>query len=222
MILVPRPAPSGRRKVSRAAHVTLAEMPLEESLVGWLRRTLCPTADDAELDRCYAFAHPLNADRDIACNGVDPDDATQTLNWHVRFYDEAHGCLHHDNSWASRAALPAMVRWGAGGVGPVALNHFFKLKVEFQKHGFATALYAAEEALYRRWGIVEIQIHALWAGRVVWPRMGFLPKEPELMLIALRVWQEQEGWHGPLPSEFKNYPAEFLLNLDYILLYKVL
>lgn len=96
------------------------------------------------------------------------------------------------------------------------------MKVAFQHQLFATALYAAEEALYRRWGIREIQIHAAWDGRVVWPRMGFLPKEPEAMLIAMEEWQLREGWRGPLPSAFNHYPAEFLLSLDYILLYKVL
>lgn len=108
--------------------VTVMRMPLEPPVVDWLRARLCATADDLELDRCYAFAHDLNDERDVACNPVDPNDTTQTLNWGVRFYNGAGECLHHEDGWASRAAQPSMPRWGGLGVGPVALNHYFQVE----------------------------------------------------------------------------------------------
>lgn len=191
---------------------------LEPHLVDWLRTRICSASDAGELERPYAFTHELNHRRTIEAELVDG-----SLNWEVRFADAAGESLTTESFPLHRAVADDGGFWGAAGTGKVATNKMFILKPRYHRQGFASAVYGAEVALYSRWNIHEVQLLAVDAGLEVWPKQGFLPKEPEALRYAFRTWlrQRKEPQREP-PADLADYPPEFLRSLRYLQLYKVL
>src|SRR5262249_13664763 len=109
--------------------------------------------------------------------------------------------------------------------GPVAVNSTLMLEDGFKRRGFARAVYAAEEALYRRWGVREIHISAIDDGRGVWMRhFGFRPiptEEDALRRVYLR-WASLRRRSLEAPDNILELPDEFFLSLHELSLFKVL
>jgi GNAT superfamily N-acetyltransferase len=81
----------------------------------------------------------------------------------------------------------------------------FEVRPQFRRRGFARALYAAEEALYRRWGVREVHLLATDDGPVVWMRFGFRFRDPELVQRSFREWNGRRQ-SDDAPSDLRQLP----------------
>jgi len=174
---------------------------LSADVTGWLSRSLVRPVEERDLDRAYAFQHPLNAKRDL-----------------VRHLVDRRGRPLARKIYASLPLYGSMPAAGA-----VAYNATLYLRAGCRRQGFAKALYANETELYVRWGIREIHMRALGDGPAVWVKhFGFLPCEPEALAQAYADWAAARGLAPEAPSRPSDYPDPFLSEQEGLMLYRVL
>src|SRR5262245_41975033 len=142
-------------------------MVLRPDVLERLRGMPGAVADD-DFQRTYAFTHPMNAAQRLRSNHPLP--GPDGVQWQIELFDATGTPLC--DGWLARNAYCSHPLVASRGRGAVARNARFVLSPTFRRRGVATALYASEETLYRRWGIREIHITAQQDGPVVWVR-GF-------------------------------------------------
>jgi hypothetical protein len=200
-----------------------ALMLLEAHVVTWLREGLRGPVDERDLDRTYAFEHPLNAQREIARQSIQrPPGAPESFLWHVRFYVSVGQEVL--NGPLARKLYPRAALWSDPGTrGVVAYNARLVLREELRGRGFARSVYTSEHDPYSRWGVREIQTRAEDQGPLVWVKaFGFQPKQPELLAEQYRAWAIRNARPAEPPSDPRQYPAPFLSTCHGLMLYKVL
>jgi hypothetical protein len=188
----------------------------------WLAQNVGGRVDEGDLERTYAFEHPLNASRELRRQGVERRSPPEHVLWHVEFFDPAGGrVLERPLARKVFAAERLFGRMPA--VGAVAYNAMLYLREECRRQRFGRTVYASEAELYERWGIREIHMRALEDGPAVWVRhFGFLPCEPEVLAQAYVEWAPRHGHQPDPPSRAADYPAPFLSEQQGLMLYKVL
>ncbi len=154
-----------------------------------------------------------------------------SFHWAIEFYDgNDDATLEKPLARSVHSLIPLL---SAASEGPVAYNENFYVRPEHRKKKLGTALYAAERALYLRWGVREIHIDARDDGLVVWIKFGFLPQEPEALQekygewarrVTARLRAEGSATSPPKldpPEDPRAYPEAFLREQQGVMLYKV-
>jgi GNAT superfamily N-acetyltransferase len=192
----------------------MGEMDLSADAIRWLSTHFAHTATVDELDATYSFEHRFNGTRKLVRQCATGD----RLEWRVEF---VHGdtktlVLPLDRHVVPSAKLRGAARWGR-----VAYNEMFQICEQYRRQGFGRALHTAELSRYAAWAIEEIHVEAVDDGLVVWPRLDFEPERPGLLARAFSVWSEKRGLALPPPAALRDYPDDFLREMAWLPLYKV-
>lgn len=175
-----------------------------------------------DLDVAYSFAHPLNQSRELARESLTADVDDEHLLWWMKVYAADREEIF-DAPLARKVYRNAPLR-SVRENGPVVYNALFQVRQSFRRQGFATSLYTAEGALYKKWGVREIHMNARDDGLVVWVKsFGFLPRSsPFLATEYIRWARQRRGVAQEPPTSAADYPSEFLRSRDSLELFKVI
>jgi GNAT superfamily N-acetyltransferase len=125
-------------------------MLLDAETLAWLREHVPGPVAERDLADAYGFRHPLNARQELA----DAELPGWAFAWAIWLYGPHEGpVLLYP---LERRIHPDIFLHSDESTGLVVQNEVFIVLAEFRRQGLATAVYAAEEALYRRWGVREI------------------------------------------------------------------
>ena len=198
-------------------------MQLEANVVTWLDENLPDGAvDPFDLEETYS-----GLDQDFVPT---PTLIQQQLgrNWTPPFFKWRLTFAHADGREIVDPPLQRKVYGDlplyGGGRGVVVENDAFHIQEPFQGKGFARAVCGSEEALFNRWGVREIHLTAIEAGRVVWlKKFGFVPVYTSLLAEEYEAWHADHPALGPEPPLTPaEYPVPFLYSLERIMLWKEL
>jgi GNAT superfamily N-acetyltransferase len=192
---------------------------LADDDVAWLATELGRVVEAHDLERTYDFDHEMNRRRELAEARRDP--AKREFVWKLWFFDGA-GTSVLESPLARKVLGAAPLFSGVPRVGSIAYNALIFVRPEFRRRGFATAVYLQEHDLYLRWGIHEIQMRAQRDGPVVWRKFGFVPADPEVLAAEYPGWARQRKLTTEVPPTFAEYPDDFLISRQEIVMYKVL
>lgn len=193
-------------------------MTLDETCLTWLMAEGVDARED-DLAQTYGFKHRLNESRALTRCRLEPPEPPERLSWHVEFYAAEEAVLEVP---LARLFEPRGEDC-TGAVARIVLNATFYLLPIHQRSGFARALYEAEEALYRRWGVREVHIEALRSGPLVWiKKFGYQPRDPEPLLIGYPSWARSRAGMPTYITRVEDLPDAYLAQLDHVSLYKVI
>jgi hypothetical protein len=202
---------------------------LNDENVRWLRENLLGgTVTPWDLATTYTFSHHLIGSRALVDQTIDPSE-TGAFRWKVRFFNDREKKVQLSVDPISRSIVLDYELCASEGTGVVAHNDHFRLTSfrqpdgnwkDTKRNGIGGEVYRREYQLYRLWGAKEIHMTAIEDGRVVWPRMGFVPQDPEMFQRMYRAWAKKNGVLDPLPASPKLYPEAFLRSETFLLLYK--
>lgn len=211
---------AGREQAWYAAWVTVPVV-LSVANVQWLQQ-LPGVVATSDLDVTYSFAHPLNQSRELVRESLAAGTDDEHLLWWMKIYAA-------DRTEVLEAPLARKVYRNlplraARENGPVVYNALFQVKHGFKRQGFARSVYAAEGALYKKWGVKEIHMNARDDGLVVWMKgFGFLPRSLPLLAAEYVRWARQRPNVAQEPPALAaDYPPEFLRSRDSLELFKVI
>lgn len=201
-------------------------MLLTSTQLVWLRQSLVPLASDHDLERAYDFEHALNQRRQLERVFTFEPRGSQghQFRWWVLFFCGSARSLTQDNAPVSRSIIGGTKLIRSAGTGLVAYNERIDLEQTFHGQGFSTALYKAEEQLYKNWKVQEVHLTALGVGRTVWlkPKFGFSPVRPGMLAESFKEWAHKHRVSPEVPSAPHLYPPAFLDQLSELKLFKVL
>jgi hypothetical protein len=191
---------------------------LRAETVEWLQQLPGEAAND-DLERCYGFAHALNADRQLTRETIDDEG----FRWRLEILDPT-GTRVLETALSRQVVRAEHLRSDRRKLGPVAYNHLFEVKTAYRRNKLATRVYEAEGELYRRWGLREIHMTAMHDGLWVWTRreFGFRPANAGALAAEYPGWARARGQPLQPPQDIVDYPEEFLRSRNQLDLYKVL
>jgi GNAT superfamily N-acetyltransferase len=197
---------------------------LNDDQLAALRDVGVGTARHDDLSSAYAFPHALNKSGALK-KGILEGNRPSRFRWWVLLRDGDGRCLFEGETPLARRVGQAMsLASGAvssgSGAATIAFNDQLKIEPTLRGKGLARAIYDAEEALYRRWGVREIQIPmAQDDGLVVWiKKFGFLPQDPRTLAADYNDWPGSRS-AGPVSTP-AGYPEQFLRTQGTLALYK--
>jgi len=194
---------------------------LSSASVDWLAEQCGASADASDLEQTYAFSHPLNGTRSLKREELQTE-APSFLRWWVEITTPA-GERLLEMPLARMVYAEHVIHSNPGRLDHVAYNAAFYVERKFQRQGLATVVYPAEENLYRKWNIAEVQLHALGDGCVVWLRkFGFQLKDAEVYAADYPAWARMNGKDPTVPTSAAGYPDAFLRSRTELHAYKVL
>lgn len=194
---------------------------LAASSVEWLARRCGASAHENDLDVTYSVPHKLNGSRKLTREEICASDASY-FRWWIEI-STPEGVRVLDAPLARMVYASHELSSAPGRSDHVAYNASFYIAEEFQRLGLASSIYPAEEALYRRWNVAEIQLHALGDGCVVWiKKFGFQIKDPEVLETDYPGWARINRVSPIPPEQAKDYPDAFLRSRQELHAYKVL
>lgn len=99
-------------------------------------------------------------------------------------------------------------------LGKVAVNVAFALQLSYRNKGIGSVVYQLEEKLYRKWGAEEIHLYAMYDGRVVWRKRGFVLDCVQAGHIdyLYSTWCKENSIAYAPVNDFGEYPDSFLLS----------
>jgi len=201
-------------------------MLLTPEQLAWLRERLVPQANPDDLQKTYEFEHALNQTRRLArvFQSEPRGDQCNQFRWWVLFFCTGEQCLTQDQAPIARSIRGGTRLLSCAKMDLVAYNEHIALEQTLQGQGFSSALYEAEERLYKAWNVREIHLTALGAGRTVWlkARFGFKPVRPGLLAESFGEWAHKHGKDPSVPPAPHLYPSAFLDELTELKLFKVL
>jgi hypothetical protein len=171
-------------------------------------------AEADDLQRAYCFTHPLIHEVELCYFEPKKSGAewqVQLLGWD--------GQPLLESPVIRRIKVNAhLVGHRRGQVGRIAISDLFRLRTDAQRKGIATLVYGRESALYRSFGITQIQMVAVEAGRGVWikPEFGFRFTDPGQIALLYDEWSDG----GSAPELESEYPPAFLATLGTLRLHK--
>jgi GNAT superfamily N-acetyltransferase len=195
---------------------------IRKDVLDWLLETGFQAAVD-DLSITYSFAHPLNHQREVVRQSLSLPPRDPSALWGIQFFAED-GQQLLDRGDLCRKVFSSLVLAAGGGRGRVAYHATFYLKPQFQNRGFGGAVHQSELALYRKWGIREIQLTAFDEGRVVWPRkFGFrpIPILESILHAEYPAWAARNRKDPSRRDNILEYPDEFFLSRQQLDMYKV-
>jgi hypothetical protein len=187
-------------------------MPLTAEGLEWVRAHLDVAATAEDLDRPYVFNHELNATRQIDDWQIEET----SMAWGGNFWN-AEGQETLTARLSREVLLEFELRKAERGA--IAMHHSCRVRVS--RKGFGGALHRGELDLYARWGVVEVHLHAVDDGLVVWPRMGFQPYSLGWVVEAWDLWASERGLDPTPKANMTDYPEDFLRSLGYVHMFKV-
>ena len=185
----------------------------------WFPAHFAESTASTDLAAAYGFPHPLNHARRLRCSVLPPPIAK--LSWLAQFKDTTdQPVLQHDLERTVRASAPL---WSANRSGPVVMNLRFAVRELFRSQGFASAVYSAEENLFRYWGIAEVQLIASGLGPRIWvKRFGFQPRDLARLRRRYTTWAERSRVGSPFPENLRELPDAFLDEQQRLELFKTI
>lgn len=190
-------------------------MVIAQETLDWLNGVGVSSPRPDDLDLTYSFKHPLSNGKP----SIAPRRPGTSLTWCVRFHTaQGQEPLTYP---LMRTLIPNEALVG-GGTGRVVMKVVIDVKKEFQNQGLATAVHSAEKLLCNRWGVRQMHMLAVGAGRLVWlkPKFGYIPKDPEPFLEAFDKWRVGAGYAADPGTDFSKYPKEFLVTVRELNLYQ--
>jgi GNAT superfamily N-acetyltransferase len=194
-------------------------MRLSSAIMVLLRQVVAEVVSDDDLELTYAFVHELNGRREM--RRILPLANRPGIRWEIFFFSPEEQPLL--DGWLARFITNSLpLERGKGERGLLVHNAWIELLPQYRLRGFARALYASEERLYRRWGVREVHIHAQKDGPVVWVKhFDFDVADREQLAADWRSWASRHGHPATMP-DLAMLPREFLSRYDDLHLIKVL
>jgi hypothetical protein len=227
---MPADLAAGGRLALRPAHRSFARwdggnvpsVRPEPSLLAWLDENLPGDVVEDDLERTYAFRHPMNCSRTLEKLEIERRGPDHCALWWIDFFDARREKVL-ETPLARKVFGSLRLVSEPRVVGAVAYNANFTLRENYRGQRFARVVYANEHDLYCRWGVREIHMTAVQDGRWVWMKyFGFLPREPELLAEKYKGWASRRHPTPGPPTSPSDYPSDFLSSLGSLMLYKVL